>query len=402
MESRAGITPAQMARGVVRCQVVDARTRRVVKDYDPQKNLILNQGLDMIAVRSWANCFLKCAAGTGTRATQTDPAPTLLSQTGTVLQLTGGSFVFTDTMTDAGKVIKWVSGQEAMIVSVDSPTQARAADAKTIFAKSFKVFLTQQTGLQTETGRSGTYFTGESGCGTTLSAGTGTGTLRRSFDFPTQMGSPITYKEVGFSNTASAGANLFSRVLLTVPVLVNPGQLLRVIYDLSITASPFVPVSRNANISGWVASGSDVLETWGLMGVNGVGATVAIQTYASVIDVNGNEPSADTWVLLGSDTTAVQAFGSDPVNRFVTGDSLRQLVIDDYIPLTFVRTKSIIFLRTDAVKTTLRTLALGNQNTSTDIACFYVFRFSANQSKDVAHELSLAFKFTWGRIIDYF
>jgi hypothetical protein len=313
MEPSAGIT----ARGHLKCQVVDARTRRVVRDHGWQKNLILNQGLDMVAVRPWADCFTNAAAGTGTPTLSVDPAPTLLSQNGVVLTLSGGAFVFTDTATDAGKTVKWISGQEAVIVSVDSPTQARVADAKTIFpAKSFKIFSTNETGLQSEVGRNVSYFTGEFGCGTTLSSGTGVVTLRRSLDFAPEVGS-ITYTEVGLSHTGSAGANLFAEILLQVPVLVNPGQFLRVIYDLQLGVAPVIPFTRNASISGWVASGFDVLETWGLMGVDSNGLTAAIQTYASVVDVDSNEPSADTWVVVGEDTTAPLAFGSAPINRFI-------------------------------------------------------------------------------------
>jgi hypothetical protein len=227
-------------------------------------------------------------------------------------------------------------------------------------------------------------------------------TLRRSIDFPPEVVLPVTYKEIGLSNDGTPGDNLFCRVLLTVPVIVNPAQFLRVIYNLALAVSPFTPFSRNASISGWIASGFDVLETWGLNGVSDMGATNAIQVYAGPTDVTGNEPSADTWVIVGEDITAPVAFGGNPVNRFVTGDALKQLVLDDYVPLSFVRTKSVLLGRTDAQKTNLRTIALGNKNTNTDVASFYMFRFSSNQSKDVAHELSLAFKFSWGRIIDYF
>lgn len=52
-------TPHQRAQGYVQCFVVDAATGTVVKEYPRQPNLILNQGLDRLAVSLWADLFGK-------------------------------------------------------------------------------------------------------------------------------------------------------------------------------------------------------------------------------------------------------------------------------------------------------------------------------------------------------
>jgi len=396
--------PSQMAWGKVRFERVikDCWGLPAVVEITPWfDNLILNQGLDGIATQSWADSFLYCAIGLGTTPTVDDAGATVAAQSSSTVTLSGGSFTFTDTSTDAGKMIRWSTGQESRIVLVNSPTSVQVADAKTVFpAQTFKVYRTNQVGLTTETARSNTYFTDAAGCGTFLNPGAGQVLLWRAFDFPVNgTPSPIIYKEVGFSSSGSSGNNLFSRVVpLSIP-LVGPGQFLRVTYLLSVAMRPAVPISRSLAIPGWSnTAGTEALETWGIMGVDTDGSSQPIQTYAGSVAMNGNEPSTTSWMVLGENLAPLNSFGAAPVNRYVTGDILKQLTLDPYDPLSFQRTKSAVILNAEGNKSNIRTLAVGNKNTNTDMAGIYLFRFGQNQTKDTAHQLSDAFVFTWGRV----
>jgi hypothetical protein len=55
--------------GRVRVAVIDAATKRVLRKGKWQKNLILDQGMDMIATTLFNQLFTACAAGTGTAPT---------------------------------------------------------------------------------------------------------------------------------------------------------------------------------------------------------------------------------------------------------------------------------------------------------------------------------------------
>jgi hypothetical protein len=69
----------QAASGRLKWQVVDGATGEVVRDSGPDwiKNLILNAGMDEVAVKTWVDCFQYAIAGTGVTPTSVDSAHTL-------------------------------------------------------------------------------------------------------------------------------------------------------------------------------------------------------------------------------------------------------------------------------------------------------------------------------------
>ena len=108
------------------------------------------------------------------------------------------------------------------------------------------------TQLGAEVKRTGTYLEGAGNCDTIIVGQEVT--LRRTFDF-TSESSPVNYTELGWSGSASAGANLFSRCLIsggTVSVLA--GQQLRVVYDLVVTVGPVGVQTGPLKVSGWPVS----------------------------------------------------------------------------------------------------------------------------------------------------
>lgn len=121
------------------------------------------------------------------------------------------------------------------------------------------------TGLQSEAKRTITYYTASGGCG--YSDVGNTRTLRRTFDFSVESGA-VNYSELGWSYSDSAGANLFSRTLISGgTVSLTSGQSLRVVYELAITVSPSTSTVESLNVSGWpVAPATGTEVTWKIQG----------------------------------------------------------------------------------------------------------------------------------------
>lgn len=121
------------------------------------------------------------------------------------------------------------------------------------------------TGLQSEAKRTTTYYTASGGCG--YSDTGATRKLWRTFDFPIESAN-VNYSELGWSYSDSAGANLFSRTLISGgTVSLTAGQSLRVVYELSITVAPDSTTTENLSISGWpVSPATDTEVTWKIQG----------------------------------------------------------------------------------------------------------------------------------------
>lgn len=133
------------------------------------------------------------------------------------------------------------------------------------------------TGLQAEAKRTMTYYTTAGGCG--YSDTGATRKLWRTFDFATETAS-ANYTELGWSPSETAGANLFSRTLITGgTVSLTAGQSLRVVYELNITVAPASSTTGSLSVSGWPVSPATNTEvTWKIQGA---------ETF-STIDSNGN------------------------------------------------------------------------------------------------------------------
>lgn len=121
------------------------------------------------------------------------------------------------------------------------------------------------TGLQSEAKRTTTYYTASGGCG--YSDTGATRKMWRTFDFPVES-SGVNYAELGWSPIDSAGANLFSRTLISGgTVSLTAGQSLRVVYELSVTVAPASTTTENLSVSGWpVAPATNTEVTWKIQG----------------------------------------------------------------------------------------------------------------------------------------
>ncbi len=71
------------------------------------------------------------------KITNYDSGETLGSQSGTTVTLSGGTFRFVDTATDAGKLIRFATGETATVVTVTSETTATVSTNQTVAATVF-------------------------------------------------------------------------------------------------------------------------------------------------------------------------------------------------------------------------------------------------------------------------
>lgn len=390
----------QSARGRVRCQVVDGKTGKVKRDYGWQKNLILNQGMNGIgSTRSWADSFTNAVAGTGTTPTQDDSAGTTASQSGTTVTLSGGSFVFTNTGNDAGKMIKWDTNEEARVVSVTSPTVVEVANSATVAAAEFTVFRTNQTGLTTEVKRSSAYVSGAGNNDTTFTAATGVMVMKRTIDFTIEVGS-VSYTEVGFSHVATVAANLFSRILLSAPIALVADDQFRVIYELTVTLGYASPQAITPTITGWASTdGDQMIEHFGLDYVSTTGSTTANATW-----INSVHRTSGVRFLVSNSTAALATEPSSATNPATNrnGTTLftKLATNDAYTTLTFTRTRSVVLLAAEGVMADLRSIAMVYYSGSG--STYYVnaaMLFDVNQEKLNTHTLSLTWVYSWSRVL---
>lgn len=389
----------QQAQGFVQCFVVDSATGHVVKEYPRQKNLILNQGMDQVATDYWANLFVHCSAGIGTTPTSDDSSPTTATQSGTGVTLSGGTFVFTDTITDAGNVIKWDTGEEAQIVSVTNPTTVVVNNSASVSAGDFVVYRTNQTQLSNQLKRTNTYLTGSPYTGTTLASNVYR--MRRTFDFTAEVGT-VNYTEIGLGWHVSTPTAIFSRILLAVPVPVDAGQQLRVTYELQLTLLPAAPFSKTAIIGGWPvapaasANGTEAIQYLGLSQVNTLGTTNNYDT-----GFQSSEPAltSQIGVFVSTTSTAPASFGSS-ISR--TGTGYVAATRAAYVAGNWYVDKSGTLPVGTGNSTAIRSMGYGLNNPNLQFpytTTTMVFVFDEAQTKLNTHTLTLTWRFSWSRVL---
>jgi hypothetical protein len=221
----------------------------VVRETEFAPNLILENGMAAIATQVVTTLFAYCCIGSGSTPTQASSGAITATTSGATC--TSNTSIFSSG--DVGQLIYFPgTGQSALITAYTNNTTVTLSATLAISSgQTFTIFAVNQTGLGDEIHRSNTYLTGSGNCGTTYSDGVYTHT--RTYDFPIET-SDQTYYEVGFSDTATPGANIFMRgIFSSAPIDIVIGQQIRVIYNVLVTVTPISPRSRTVPISGWPA-----------------------------------------------------------------------------------------------------------------------------------------------------
>lgn len=381
----------QAASVLYRVSILDA-AGGLVRALPPKRNLILDQGLDGIAVRSWAASFAVAVVGTGTDPVRRASGAVTLARSGTTVTASAGFFV----AQDVGRLIKWDSGEETYVVSFTSGTEVEVADSGTITAGPATVWYVNQTALQTETKRSATYSTDGGANGSTFAAGVLT--HKRTFIFSAEVGT-VTYREVGWSWDGSPGANLFGRDLLAgAGVTLVAGQQLKIAVELSVAYSPTSATGWTNTIAGWSEDGQTSLEWLGCATVAANGATTTATgdpTRAAL------DPSAsDAFIVVTGDAAALIS-AQTALPSAIAGQTRKAAGTSAYTAGNFYLDRSATFAVIEG-NGAVRSIFIGNKIGTTPAEPAYSVcrvRLDADETKDSNHTLTITFRFSWGRIL---
>jgi hypothetical protein len=398
----------QSAQGFLKWAVVDAKTKEVIRDSGPDwiPNLILNNGMNEVYNRYWCNLFTWAIAGLGTTPTSVDSNTTNAAQSGTTVTADASFFG----AGDVGNIIKWDSGEEAMITAFIGATQVTVANSATVPSGTFVMYNTNQTGLISESKRTSTYLTGSPNCQTT--SVTGQLQCRRTYDFTAETGT-VNFTEIGFG-WASGGANTtFSRILLPSPVQVLNGQQLRVVYELRISYAPLTPQPVSAIINGWPLApatntdGDQCIASIGLSSINSNGSTVAFDgaTYANepAYLSDGSLFTTLYGFLTNSSAAVANAAAAQPDRTGSAGATKRIMTKAAYTTNSFLVDKSAQWPVGEGNRADFRSMGYGvsavNVEPYQSGRYGHVLLFDEAQTKPNTHTLTLTWRTTWSRTL---
>jgi len=387
-----------------RCQVSVLQGGIIVREYPMISNLILNQGLDKIASNLIPKCFEFAVCGTGSTPTEADGGANTISISSGTVTVSVIGFLAGDS-SDVGKTIKLTSsGNTYLITSFISTTQCVVSPASTIGPDNFFVYNTNQVGLATEVKRSNTYLTGAPNC-QTFTTGNVT-VMTRTYDF-TAEGSPITYNEVGFSETNSSGSNLFSRVKLPTGVPLLTGQQLRVQYSVSIAVSPVTPQTYGSSpIIGW-AGATGTMQHIGIpLGIVSASNGSTQAGTAPFVNVPDGffyvcvEPAQtlNLNLFISSDASAHGTYGT--LHDGSAGGTLQASSSSSYVAGTYTIDKFTTFPVGAANATNWRSFNISLFNSGSGAESTGPrFLFDTSQTKLSTFTLTLGFRLSWGRVL---
>lgn len=250
------------------------------------------------------------------------------------------------------------------------------------------------TGLVSESKRTGTLLPGSGNTGRSISGNTAT--FRYTWDHYVEGAGGANYSEHGVSPYSDAGANLFARSLIAGgTVSVAEGQQLRVIYDVSVTVTPSVPTAATVGGTGWpVAPATDCDGDAVLLNWDGVVGTI--------LPWDGT-PIGPGLLLMGSDSkmsccsalTLPGGVGGNAEYTPITGGDI-VYTVGSYTSGSF--TRSLIpsayatassFSSTSIIGWYLHEGAVGGQ---------IAFKYDQNQTKANTHRLRYpSITVTWAR-----
>lgn len=382
-----------------RCKVSVVEQGRVVKEYAPVSNLVLNQGLDMFGSYYLRDCWKWAVAGTGSTATELVSGADTATIVAGAVTLSATGYLAGDS-SDVGRTFKLASGNIYTVTAFVSTTQCSVTPSGSEGPSTFTLYNTNQTGLTAEsTGGGGsskrtqTLLTGAPFTQTVTSVGTTR--VTRTFDFAAETG-PITYNEVGFSRVNTVGSNLFSRVKLPSGVPLDAGQQLRVEYSVHTTVAANTPITYGASpIGGWPAATGTLQHI--AIPVSGIGDTGFDLQGINTIDgyqYCACEPSGGiSYIGISTSASAHPSYGSALSDAGTSNNPS----LSSYVAGTYTRDAFTTFSTVQANGSTWRSFWTNHY-----IGYYAVgtrFLFDSVQTKLSTHTLTLGLRFTWGRIL---
>jgi hypothetical protein len=404
----------QTFQGYYKAKVVNDSTNEVTWESDWSKNLILNQGMDAIYSQNIADLTLYGIAGTGTRPNSISGQSSEITQSGTnaFLNIRTGMTDFTSSngsypaAVEVGDIIKYSNNSESMVSTVtDGFNLVLSTNYTFTTGQTFVVWKTAQIGMDTEVKRSNDYVTGTGNCETTTNWNVRT--WRRTYDFSTEVVGQ-SYNELGVGWASSGATNVFSRILVGSPIIVDIGFKLRLIYDLVGTFTPTASVPITASIGGWPVipsvntHGVESLQNFLTTTVSTSGVTDPSTGMLDPAFVSSAGPKyVVAFVSPNSSSLSTFATGSDRSTNYGLGGTATKA---SYIANSYYVDKTSVLPIGQGNRTDIRTIGMGRYNGSTSTPAqaaniVIAMLFNQTQSKNSAQTLSLTYRSSWARTL---
>lgn len=276
---------------VISTKIIEAATGRIVKERAPEKNLVLDGGLNnlagsgaLMASSFPASISAVCLIGSGNTANSTSSGAITFTQSTTTV--TASAAFFTSGM--VGAILKYGTGSggvEYYITAFTDSTHVTVNTSATVAATVGTVWFVQRTTLDSFLFSSSTYQTNAGDCGTTVSGNTVT--HKRTYIFA-QQSSPYTVNEIGYARQIVSN-RILGRVVLSSSDVVGITNFYVVVISITFTYLPSTPASVanvgvNINTAGTLALETVNSQIFGIVGTSGnIGAQ-------GLLD-NGGSPS---------------------------------------------------------------------------------------------------------------
>jgi hypothetical protein len=368
-----------------RCRVRSADGRRT--GWLPwKKNLIMNAGLDGVAVGSWELLMRQCGSGTGSNPVSNPSGAITFTQAGNVVTASAPFFQ----STDVNAILKYgvgSAGAQQTVVSFTSSTIVNVSSSATVPSTVGTLWYVTQTALQSPHATTVTYVAGANG--STFVTSTGVATLQRTFLFAAEVGT-VTITELGWFKT---GSTMLGRVVLAgAGVTLVATQQLEVQLQVLVTYSPVSQVAVS-DVSGgvWNTAGTLILE-W-------VNSTVSASGIFDWIASNGTAGQESCFSAQGGQQAvqaSIGAYSQHTSTQAGTGTACgfdQAAVLGTYTTGTYTTTWTGTFSISNAVGT-ISVIGFGpNGNFCATIA------LTTPQVKDSSHTLAFTWQTVWGRIL---
>ena len=352
-----------------------------------RRNLLLDKGLNQLALSSWIELFSFFALGTTSNPTSRDSGLITVTIAGGTAMASAGFFE----AADVGRLIKCDSGEERYITAYTSPTVVTVAGSD-VAASQFTVWYVNDTSLGAEDHRFNTMTADAGDHGYSWNGVTGIlSTWKTMISNAVTVGA-ITFKEIGWSNSGSTADGVNGRALINAGVgdTLVTGQRYKVKLTLDRTFSPATPRACPA-IAGWGGTAQEQIEEimvsyWTPGGGNSTGGVL--------------EPkSGNTFALsTASDALRAPVFYPD-AHQPMIGAWIDGTWIDGtlaaYVSNTFYRDQSVVFDAGVSTGPNVRSIT-----TRADYyGPYFVHRMlmDADHAKTSADKLTFTYRKSWGR-----
>jgi len=346
---------------IVQTRQINAKTGKVVSESLPQKNLIMDGGLNALA-RSTnstnpAEFTSACRVGSGSTADKVASGAVTFTQSGTTITASAGFF----TAGMAGWIFKYgtgTAGAEYYITTFTDSTHVEVDTSATVGTPDVAtVWNITRTTLETLLYTYSTYETTAGSCGSTISGNTKA--HKRTYNFAQQVAS-YNVNEVGYFRSTS-GSTIFGRIVLASTEVVAPTNFLQVVLTVTFTYTPSAPAAVSNVGTNIDTAGNAMLES------------LSNSCFASV-NTDGTTANATANALDGSGTGRIGGITATYSQNGSVGSlvSITRLIFQDSVSWTYGSARGKMTLSSNATISTAGQTLYGVSIGTATQACFDV------------------------------